>query len=74
MPIIQFPFLKTSPNSIERPMLFIKITNPNSGFSIDTIGIIDTGADCCAIPAVYANMLGYNLTNGISKSVGTGME
>ena len=45
MPIVQFPFLKTSINSIERPMLFIKITNPSSGLSIDTIGIIDTGVD-----------------------------
>jgi|WetSurMetagenome_2_1015567.scaffolds.fasta_scaffold133493_3 hypothetical protein len=72
MPIVQFPFLKASPNSIERPMLFLTITNPDSGLSIDTIGIIDTGADCCAIPASYANMLGYNLAKGKPKTVGTG--
>jgi hypothetical protein len=72
MPIVQFPFLRTSPNSIERPMLFIKITNPASGLSIDTIGMIDTGADWCAIPASYANILGYVLPDGTPKSVGTG--
>jgi hypothetical protein len=72
MPIIDFPFLKMSPNSIRRPMLFIKITNPHTGQKIDTAGIIDTGADACAVPAVYADMLGYSVKDGIPKPVGTG--
>ncbi len=72
MPIVNFPFLQSSPNSIQRPMLFLKITNPNTGFCLDTIGIIDTGADACAVPAVFANMLGYNVKEGTPKPVGTG--
>jgi len=72
MPIVNFPFLRTSPNSIKRPMLIVRITNPSSGLSIDTAGIIDTGADACAVPAPYANILGYKLKDGTPKPVGTG--
>lgn len=72
MPIVNFPFLKTSPNSIERPMLFLRITNPNTGLSLDTAGVIDTGADACAVPASYAGILGYNVEDGEPKPVGTG--
>lgn len=72
MPITNFPFLKTSPNSIKRPMLIIRISNPANGLSLDTLGIIDTGADACAIPATYAEILGYRVENGTPKPVGTG--
>ncbi len=72
MPIIDFPFLRLSPNAITRPTLIVKIQNPNTGMVLDTAGIIDTGADACAVPAAYADTLGYNLTSGIQKKVGTG--
>jgi len=72
MPIIDFPFLKASPNSIRRPMLFIKITNPSTGYTLDTVGIIDTGADACAVPAAFGDMLGYMVQDGVPKPVGTG--
>lgn len=35
-------------------------------------GIIDTGADDCAIPAEYATLLGHDLLKGISKNIATG--
>lgn len=53
-------------------MLFIKITNPNTGYTLDTVGVIDTGADTCTVPASFAKILGYNLTDGVPKLVGTG--
>ena len=53
-------------------MLFIKLTNPSSGYTLDTVGIIDTGADACAVPAAFANILGYNVKDGTPKPVGTG--
>ena len=72
MPITNFPFLQTSPNSIQRPMLIIRITNPESGYSINTTGVIDTGADACAVPASFASILGLDLKTGRPKPVGTG--
>lgn len=35
-------------------------------------GLIDTGADECALPASFATLLGHNLTAGTSKEVNTG--
>jgi hypothetical protein len=53
-------------------MLFVKITNPQTGLTGDFLGIIDTGADSCAIPAKYAVLLGYDLKAGRPKVIGTG--
>ncbi|MCE5185912.1 MAG: retroviral-like aspartic protease family protein [Planctomycetaceae bacterium] len=53
-------------------MLVVKIQNPATGLSLDTAGILDTGADSCAIPASFANLLGYNLTRGTPVKIGTG--
>jgi len=72
MPIINFPFYSTAPGQILRPMLPIKLINPTNGLSIKAWGLIDTGADECAIPAQYANILGHNLTLGPTKPIGTG--
>ncbi|MCX5632224.1 MAG: hypothetical protein NTW93_00885 [Phycisphaerae bacterium] len=72
MPIVNFPFFKTSPNHPNRPILFVKIVNPQTGLLIDTTGMIDTGADACAVPAYFAKYLGYDLKSGIRKGVNTG--
>lgn len=53
-------------------MLMIKIQNPDNGFSLDTIGLIDTGADRCAVPAAYAEVLGCDLTGGPVRTINTG--
>lgn len=72
MPIVDFPFLQSSPDAISRPMLFIKITNPITGFTLDSVGVIDTGADTSAVPAMFAPILGYDFKSGIPKPMGTG--
>jgi hypothetical protein len=72
MPIVNYPFLRYSPKDVERPMLFIKVTNPQTGLVLDSIGIIDTGADACAVPARYARILGYDVKSGTPKPMGTG--
>jgi len=72
MPIKDFPFLKASISSPARPMLAIRITNPDTGLFINTYGLIDTGADDCAIPASLAKPLGHNLKNGKAKTIATG--
>jgi len=36
------------------------------------LGLIDTGADECALPARYAAILGHNLEAGTVKEINTG--
>jgi predicted aspartyl protease len=71
MPIRVCPFTLCSGN-IYRPILQIRIINPHSGNNYRTYGIIDTGADECAIPASYASLLGHNLQAGKIKRIRTG--
>lgn len=35
-------------------------------------GLVDTGADECALPATYAPLLGFDLQQGVPKSINTG--
>ncbi|MBI3753531.1 MAG: hypothetical protein HY266_05715 [Deltaproteobacteria bacterium] len=72
MPLKDCPFLKLSKEDIPRPLLPINIINPHTGLSYATFGIIDTGADECAIPAGIASLLGHNLQSGSTKVIGTG--
>ncbi len=73
MPISNFPFLKASDtDTLPRPWLFVRIKNPNTGRFLNTIGLVDTGADECCLPASYAELLGHNLTAGTKKTVNTG--
>ena len=72
MPLKDCPFLKLSKEDISRPLLPINIINPHTGLSYATFGIIDTGADECAIPAGIASILGHNLQAGTTKIIGTG--
>lgn len=72
MPIADYPFRRVVPDSPARPMLPIRVTNPETGFSLRSWGLIDTGADDCAFPAAYARSLGHNLTAGTPREIGTG--
>ncbi|MDP8236809.1 MAG: hypothetical protein P9M08_10540 [Candidatus Erginobacter occultus] len=72
MPIADYPFRRVVPGSPGRPMLPIRVTNPETGLSLRSWGLIDTGADDCALPAAYARSLGHNLTAGVSREIGTG--
>ena len=72
MKIIDIPFTQLSSGDIPRPWLSVTIINPHSGRHINVLGLIDTGADECALPASYANILGHNLQAGKPKEVNTG--
>jgi len=72
MDIIDFPFTRDFRSSTPKPRLPIKITNPHTGKTLLTYGLIDTGADECAIPAEYAVILGHDLHRGIKKNIITG--
>ena len=45
MPIVEYPFTTLSPGAPPRPMLPIRIHNPDTGLIYRTWGLIDTGAD-----------------------------
>jgi len=53
-------------------MLYIRICNPHTGQSLNTIGLVDTGADECALPAEFAQILGHDLEAGQVKQIATG--
>ena len=72
MDIIEAPFLKFSPDDLPRPWLPLIVRNPHTSQSINVYGLIDTGADECAIPAYYAPMIGHDLQAGVQKSINTG--
>lgn len=72
MPIVEFPFIKFSTDDLGRPILPVRIHNPHTGRFFVTWGIVDTGADECAIPATLANELGHTLERGSQKIVNTG--
>jgi hypothetical protein len=58
MPIDNFPFTEIG-GGRSSPLLRIRIINPHTGLSFLTSGLIDTGADQCAIPALFAPLLGH---------------
>lgn len=72
MEIIDAPFLKFSPDDLPRPWLPLTIRNPHTGQTVNVYGLIDTGADECAVPAHYAPMIGHDLQAGAEKSIRTG--
>ena len=71
MPIDHFPF-STNGGGIYRPWLSLRIINPHTGLSLTTYGLVDTGADECAIPASFAHLLGHDLCKGSPKGIQTG--
>lgn len=72
MALKDIPFLKFGEADIARPWLPITIINPRSGKQVDMYGLIDTGADECALPATYAPFLGFDLQQGLPKHINTG--
>jgi predicted aspartyl protease len=72
MNLLNIPFTKLSPDDISRPWLPVTIINSHTNKSVKVLGLIDTGADECALPASYAGLLGHNLLLGASKEINTG--
>ena len=72
MDLIEVPFKKLHPNDIPRPWLPVTIHNPHTKQSISVYGLIDTGADECAVPAGYAPLIGHDLQAGVAKTINTG--
>jgi hypothetical protein len=71
MPIDNFP-LTFCEDGVYRPFVPIRIINPHTNFSYRTKGLINTGADECAVPAFIAQILGHDLKKGRLKRIMTG--
>ena len=69
---MNIPFTKLTQEDIPRPWLVVTIINPHAGKKLRVLGLIDTGADECALPARYAALLGHNLEAGFVKEINTG--
>ena len=72
MTLQNIPFIQIGPSDLPKPWLPIVIINPHNGKKVRTYGLIDTGADECALPAQFADILGHNLQKGDSKEISTG--
>lgn len=62
MELSNIPFTKLSSDDISRPWLPVTIINHHSNKKVKVLGLIDTGADECALPASYAAILGPSST------------
>ena len=72
MDLRDFPFYKFGKHDIPRPYLPITVKNPHTHKKIKIYGLIDTGADECALPSGYAQLLGHTLEKGQVKDINTG--
>lgn len=72
MLVDNYPFIITRPGDIARPYLPITIINPENLRQINVFALIDTGADECALPASFAQLLEHNLQSGYQKKINTG--
>ena len=72
MGLTNLPFYKFGQEDIPRPWLPLIIKNPKTSQAIKVYGLIDTGADECALPAGYASLLGLTLQEGQVKDINTG--
>ena len=72
MNLTNIPFTRFSPDDVPRPWLPVTIFNPHTDKKVKVYGLIDTGADECAMPAQYAPLIGHNLESGFRKEINTG--
>ena len=70
MPIKDYPFTPITANHA-RPMLWIRVVNPDTSAAFVVQAVVDTGADSCAFPANVAQQLGHNLESVPTKTIFT---
>jgi len=70
MPIRNYPFTPVR-RDFARPMLWVRVVNPDNNLAVIALAIIDTGADDCVFPADAATVLGHDLKRGIHKRIRT---
>lgn len=66
MSIKDYSFIELSGKC--RPMLWIRVTNPQKGRSIIGLAMVDTGADQCAFPAKVGKNLQYKPESAVATN------
>lgn len=71
---LEFEFIKLPNSKTPNPFLLIKLTSIHNldAKPLIILGLIDTGAQECAISAKYAEVLKHKLEQGQEKSIVTG--
>lgn len=69
MPIRDYPFSIVG-DGPARPMLWVRLTNPDTGLSFEALATVDTGADVCVFPAGIATVLGHRLQSVAPNQMG----
>lgn len=71
---LEFEFTKLPKHKTAKPFLLIKLTNPHNPDAkpLITWGLIDTGAEECAISSSYAEILKHSQEKGKEKPILTG--
>lgn len=62
---VRYPFLYLRPELRLRPYVQVRIGNPDTGLDIETLALVDTGADFVAIPGWIATATGHKLGAGM---------
>ena len=65
------PFRVSKIGEQPKPYIHIELTCPNSGKSVKAAAIVDTGADECAFPTGFAQILEIDLDNAELNSTAT---
>ena len=71
MPIRDCPLTESDGGSLHA-YLPVTLINPHTGKRLATWGLVDTGADECAVPIKAARILGHKLKAGDPNEVTTG--
>jgi len=69
VPIRNRPFTSFGTSVPSRPYLHVQFLNPHSGVKRRLFGLIDTGADECALPAEFAKVFGHNYLKGKKRDI-----
>ena len=75
-PLVKYSFSDGSSDEFAfHTLIPVRITNPETGQSINITGLVDTGADSCLFPADVADITGHNLKGkGVKSNVNIGIE
>lgn len=64
MPVTDHLFRAATIDGQLRPLLQVKYINPHTDQHLSAWALIDTGADTCVLPDMFAELLGHNLERG----------
>jgi hypothetical protein len=64
---LEFPNRNPNEPSIYRPFLAVRMTS--GGKFTDTFCLVDSGADCCMMPAALGRLIGIDIESGAQQEI-----